>query len=101
MSVDKAKTQQNKIQENWKLEMQIAFYQFQREIRTVVARAAPGDLGLKSHPKHYQQKLTYDTNTVIHLSTNQGRCCLTPVYQAGDRSSMSINIDIILIYRKI
>ena len=26
---------------------------------TVVARAAPGDLGLKSHPKDYQQKLTY------------------------------------------
>ena len=29
------------------------------EIHTVAARAAPGDLGLKSHPKDYQQKLTY------------------------------------------
>ena len=26
---------------------------------TVAARAAPGDLGFKSHPKDYQQKLTY------------------------------------------
>ena len=26
------------------------------EIHTVAARAAPGDLGLKSHPKDYQQK---------------------------------------------
>ena len=31
----------------------------QREIHTVAARAAPEDLGLKSHPKDYQQKLTY------------------------------------------
>ena len=29
------------------------------EIHTVAARAVPGDLGLKSHPKDYQQKLTY------------------------------------------
>ena len=29
------------------------------EINTVAARPAPGDLGLKSHPKEYQQKLTY------------------------------------------
>ena len=29
------------------------------EIHTVAARAAPGDLGLKSHQKDYQQKLTY------------------------------------------
>ena len=28
-------------------------------MRTVAARAAPGHLGLKSHPKDYQQKLTY------------------------------------------
>ena len=27
-----------------------------REIYTVAARAEPGDLGLKSHPKVYQQK---------------------------------------------
>ena len=27
----------------------------QREIHTVAARAAPGDLGLKSYPKDYQQ----------------------------------------------
>ena len=39
--------------------MKIALYQSQREIHTVDARAAPGDLGLKSHPKDYQQKLTY------------------------------------------
>ena len=31
-----------------------------REIHTVAARAAPGDLGLKSHPKDYQQNLTYN-----------------------------------------
>ena len=30
-----------------------------REIHTVTARVTPGDLGLKSHPKDYQQKLTY------------------------------------------
>ena len=35
----------------------IALYQSQREIHT--ARAAPGDLSLKFHPKDYQQKLTY------------------------------------------
>ena len=39
--------------------MKIALYKSQREIHTVDARAAPGDLGLKSHPKDYQQKLTY------------------------------------------
>ena len=38
--------------------MKIALYQSQREIHTVAARAAPGDLGSKSHPKDYQQKLT-------------------------------------------
>ena len=27
-------------------------------MHTVAARAAPGNLGLKSHPKDYQQKLT-------------------------------------------
>ena len=31
----------------------------QLEINTVTTRAAPGDLGLKSNPKDYQQKLTY------------------------------------------
>ena len=39
--------------------MKIALYQSQREIHTVATRAAPGDLGLKSHPKDYQQKLTH------------------------------------------
>ena len=39
--------------------MNIALYQSQREIHTVAARAAPMDLGLKSHPKDYQQKLTH------------------------------------------
>ena len=29
------------------------------EIHTVAARAAPWDLGLKSHQNDYQQKLTY------------------------------------------
>ena len=38
---------------------EIALYQSQREIYTVAARAAPGDLGFKSHPNDYQQKLTY------------------------------------------
>ena len=42
-----------------KIQMKIALYQSQREIDTVAARAAPGDLGLKSHPKNYQQKLKY------------------------------------------
>ena len=32
---------------------------WKREINTVAARAAPGDLRLKSLPKDYQQKLTY------------------------------------------
>ena len=40
-------------------QMKIALYQSQREIHTVAARAAPGDLDLKSHPKDHQQKLTY------------------------------------------
>ena len=31
--------------------MKFALYQSQREIHTVAARAALGDLGLKSHPK--------------------------------------------------
>ena len=31
----------------------------QREINTVAARAASGDLGLKPHPKDNQQKWTY------------------------------------------
>ena len=37
--------------------MKIALYQSQREIHTVAERAAPRNLGLKSHPKDYQQKL--------------------------------------------
>ena len=37
--------------------MKIALYQSQKEIHTVAARAEPGDLGLKSHPKDYQQKM--------------------------------------------
>ena len=36
--------------------MKIALYQSQREIHTVATRTAPGDLGLKFHPKDYQQK---------------------------------------------
>ena len=40
------------------VKLKIALYQSQREIHTVAARAAPGGLGLKSHPKDYQQKLT-------------------------------------------
>ena len=39
--------------------MKIALYLFQSEILTVAARAEPWDLGLKSHLKDYQQKLTY------------------------------------------
>ena len=38
--------------------LKIALYLSQREIHTIASRAAPGDLGLKSHPKDYQ-KLTY------------------------------------------
>ena len=40
------------------MKMKIALYS-EREIHTVAARAALGDLGLKSHLKDYQQKLTY------------------------------------------
>ena len=39
--------------------LKIALYQSQREIHTVATGAVPGYLGLKSHPKDYQQKLTY------------------------------------------
>ena len=39
--------------EDWKVK--IALYQSQREIHTVAARAAPEDLGLKSHPEDCQQ----------------------------------------------
>ena len=41
--------------------LKIALYQSYREIHTVAAKAAPGDLkiGLKSYTKDYQQKLTY------------------------------------------
>ena len=42
-----------------KKKYKIALYQSQRENHTVAARAAPEDLSLKSHPKDYQQKLTY------------------------------------------
>ena len=52
-------------------------------------KGKPGDLGLKFHSKDYLQKLTYN-NTVAHPSTNRGRCCLTPLYQAADHSSMPI-----------
>ena len=45
-----------------KMKMKIALYQSQREIHTVAAKAAPGDLGLKSHVKDYQQKLTYNNS---------------------------------------
>ena len=41
-----------------KNELKIAIYKSQREIHTVTARADPGDPGLKSHSKDYQQKLT-------------------------------------------
>ena len=45
---------------NEKKKMKITLYQPQRKIYTVTARAEPKDLGLKSHPKDYQQKLTYN-----------------------------------------
>ena len=35
------------------MKMKIALHQSQREIHAVAARVAPGDLGLKSHPKDY------------------------------------------------
>ena len=41
-----------------KKELKIAHYYPIREIHTVAARAAPEDLGLKSHLKDFQQKLT-------------------------------------------
>ena len=47
-----------------------------------------GDFFLKSHPKDYLWN--WHTNMVTHPSTNRGHCCLTPVYQAVDRSSMPI-----------
>ena len=36
-----------------KKKLKIALYYTQREIHTVAGRAAPGDLGLMSHPKDY------------------------------------------------
>ena len=48
-----------KIKMKKKKKTKIAIYQSKREIHTVAAREAPGDLGLKSHPKDYQQRLTY------------------------------------------
>ena len=50
--------------------MKIALHQSQKEIHTVAARATPGDLSLKSHPKDYQQKLTYHYG---HPSKNKPR----------------------------
>ena len=38
--------------------LKIALNYSQRNILTVAARAAPGDLSLKSHPKDYEWKLT-------------------------------------------
>ena len=72
--------------------MKIALYQSQREIHTVIARAAPGDYGLKSNPKDYQQKWTY---LYGHPTKYKGQCCLPQVYQAGDRSSMTITTDLV------
>ena len=42
-----------------KKKKKIALSLSQRKIHTVAARATPMDLGLKSHPKDYQQKSTY------------------------------------------
>ena len=51
------------------------------EIHTVAARAAPGDLNFKSHPKDYQQKLTYHYG---HPSKNRLRpMLLNPSVQGG------------------
>ena len=36
----------------------------------------------------------FDTNMFTHPSTNRGRCCLTPLYQAVGHSSMPITIDL-------
>ena len=36
--------------------MKIALYKSQRESHTIAARAAPGDLGLKSHPKDWTMR---------------------------------------------
>ena len=46
--------------------LKIALYQSQREIHTVAARAAPGDLGLKSQQMYYQQKVVTQK---VYMST--------------------------------
>ena len=43
-----------------KQKLKIVLCYFHREIHTVARRAAPGDLGLMSHPKDFQQKFTYN-----------------------------------------
>ena len=45
-----------------------------KEIHTVAARAAPGDLDLKSHPKDYQQKLKASYNSKLDYKFRSNYC---------------------------
>ena len=65
------------LDENWKLH----YINPKGKYKFPAARAAPGDLGLKSHPKDYQQKLTYHNG---HPSKYRPRpMLLNPNVQGG------------------
>ena len=50
-------------------------------------KSSARDLGLKSRRTSNRN---WHTNMVTHPSTNQGRCCLAPLFHAADHSSISI-----------
>ena len=61
------------------------------EIHCCHKSSASGTSVKKFHPKDYQQKLII--LIVTHPSTNRGRCCLIPLYQAVDCSNIPITTD--------
>ena len=60
----------------------------QREIHTAAARAAPGDLCLKSHPKDYQQKLTYHNGHPTKYRPRSKLLNLSPLSTLGLKSHL-------------
>ena len=52
-----------------KLKIALHVYQYKREIHTVTARAAPGDLGLKSHPKDLSTEIDIRLRSPIQAQT--------------------------------
>ena len=67
-----------------KMKMKIALNLSQREIHTVAARAAQGDLGLKSHPK---DKIFSNVPSVSYAENRIHDCIILVNKMLGDKNS--------------